>query len=91
MTQSESLRHAAQLFENTKDPLSQIRSIILENGGFWDDKLAECSSELFEIHLFGIRGAGLGARKAAEDWLKNAELIDTKQEPFSRESAFAAE
>ena len=30
MTQSELLRHAAQLFENTKDPLSQIRSIILE-------------------------------------------------------------
>ena len=91
MTQSESLRHAAQLLENTKDPLSQLRSIILENGGFWDDKLAECSSELFEIHLFGIRGAGLGAIKAAEDWLKNAELIDTKQEPFSRETALAAE
>lgn len=90
MTQSESLRHAAQLFENTKDPLSQIRSIILENGGFWDDKLAECSSELFEIHLFGIRGVGLGARKATEDWLKNADLMDNKQQTFLRKTAFAA-
>lgn len=91
MTQSESLRRAAQLFANTNDPLSQIRSIILQNGGIWDDKLAERSSELFEIHLFGIRGVGLGARKATEDWLKNVELIDSKQKSFSQEIACAAE
>lgn len=91
MIQSESVRHAAQLFENTKDPLSQIRSLILEHGGFWDDKLAEGSLELFEIHLFGIRGMGFGAINAAEDWLKNAQLMARTEEYFSQETTFAAE
>ena len=91
MTQSEPLRHAARLIADEKDPLSQIRSVILEHGGSWDDRLAESSSELFEIHLFGVRGVGLGAQNAAEDWLKNAGLKESVQESFSQETAFAAE
>ena len=80
MTQSELLRQASKLVAEAKDPLAEVRAIVLKNGGFWNDELAECSTQLFEIHLFGISGLGLGAKNAVDDWLKKAGLLDYERE-----------
>ena len=44
MTQSELLRQASKLIAEAKDPLAEVRAIVLKNGGFWNDELAECST-----------------------------------------------
>ena len=57
---------------NSKDPISVVRQHVLKNGGFWNDTDVVNKSTIFEIHLYGIRGIGLGADEALKNWLVSA-------------------
>ncbi|MGB0169610.1 hypothetical protein SPH72_15525 [Rhodobacterales bacterium FZCC0083] len=57
---------------NSKDPISVVRQHVLKNGGFWNDTDVVNKSTIFEIHLYGVRGIGLGADEALKNWLVSA-------------------
>ena len=57
---------------NSTDPISVVRQHVLKNGGFWNDTDEVNKSAIFEIHLYGIRGIGLGADEAVKNWLVSA-------------------
>ena len=57
---------------NAKDPISVVRRHVLENGGFWNDTDTVNKSAIFEIHLYGVRGIGMGADEALKNWLVSA-------------------
>ena len=66
---------------NSKDPISVVRQHVLKNGGFWNDIDVVNKSTIFEIHLYGVRGIGLGADEALKNWLVSAKnsLESSKQ------------
>ncbi len=72
MTQQVILQNAVQALQQTTDPASRERELIQRNGGHWNDELAQADYALFEIHLFGVAGVGLGAEAAVQNWLDNA-------------------
>jgi hypothetical protein len=57
---------------NSKDPINVVRQHVHKNGGFWNDTDSINKSAIFEIHLYGIRGIGLGADEALKNWLVSA-------------------
>ncbi len=57
---------------NSKDPISVVRQHVLKSGGFWNDTDVVNKSAIFEIHLYGVRGIGLGADEALKNWLLSA-------------------
>ena len=58
---------------HAKDPLSLMRELVLESGGTWIDAATVDMAYLFEVNLHGVRGFGLGASAAIDNWIANAE------------------
>ena len=71
---------------HAKDPLGLVRELVLASGGTWIDTATVDMAFLFEVNLHGIRGFGLGASAAIDNWIANAEAI--KFESTLRKSFF---
>lgn len=66
------LQNAVDALHQASDVIATARDLVVQNGGLWNDELAETDCVLFEIHLFGVAGVGLGAEGAVQNWLENA-------------------
>ena len=58
-----------------KDPLGLVRELVLASGGTWIDAATVNMAFLFEVNLHGVRGFGLGASAAIDNWIANAEAV----------------
>ena len=58
---------------HAKDPLELVRELVLASGGTWIDAATVDMAFLFEVNLHGVRGFGLGASAAIDNW-----IADTK-------------
>ena len=58
---------------HAKDALGLVRELVLASGGTWIDTTTVDMAYLFEVNLHGVRGFGLGASAAIDNWIANAE------------------
>ena len=72
---------------HAKDPLGLMRELVLESGGSWIDAATVDMAYLFEVNLHGVRGFGLGASAAIDNWIVNAETVVTSDEVTSAHNA----
>ena len=61
---------------HAKDPLGLVRELVLASGGTWIDAATVDMAFLFEVNLHGVRGFGLGASAAIDNWVANAEAAE---------------
>ena len=64
---------------HAKDPLSLMRELVLESGGTWIDAATVDMAYLFEVNLHGVRGFGLGASAAIDNWIAKAEATKSNE------------
>ena len=64
---------------NAKDPLGLVRELVLASGGTWIDAATVDMAFLFEVNLHGVRGFGLGASAAIDNWITNAEATKSNE------------
>ena len=62
-----------------KDPVGLVRELVLASGGTWIDAVAVDMAFLFEVNLHGVRGFGLGASAAIDNWITNAEATKSNE------------
>ena len=62
-----------------KDPVGLVRELVLASGGTWIDAVAVDMAFLFEVNLHGVRGFGLGASAAIDNWIANAEATKSNE------------
>ena len=74
---------------HAKDPLGLVRELVLASGGTWIDTATVDMAFLFEVNLHGVRGFGLGASAAIDNWIANAEAVVTSDEVTITNSAQA--
>ena len=60
---------------HAKDPLGLVRELVLASGGTWIDAATVDMAFLFEVNLHGVRGFGLGASAAIDNWIANADAV----------------
>ncbi len=60
---------------HAKDPLGLVRELVLASDGTWIDAATVDMAFLFEVNLHGVRGFGLGASTAIDNWIANAEDV----------------
>jgi hypothetical protein len=72
-----------------KDPVGLVRELVLASGGTWIDALAVDMAFLFEVNLHGVRGFGLGASAAIDNWIANAKGVVASDEVTSAHYARA--
>ena len=60
-----------------------MRELVLESGGTWIDAATVDMAYLFEVNLHGVRGFGLGASTAIDNWVTNAEALIADDATFS--------
>ena len=70
-----------------KDPLGLMRELVLASGGTWIDAATVNMAFLFEVNLHGVRGFGLGASAAINNWIVNAEAVVVSDEVPSAHNA----
>jgi hypothetical protein len=68
-------RLALDQIAHAKDPLGLVRELVLASGGTWIDTATVDMAFLFEVNLHGVRGFGLGASAAIDNWIANAEGV----------------
>ena len=59
----------------SKDPVGLMRELVLDGGGTWIDIATVDMAFLFEVNLHGVRGFGLGASAAIDNWVANAKGV----------------
>ena len=64
------LQTAYERIQNSKSPIEEVGTIILETGGQWNPAEAADPSKLFTKHLHQIQGVGIGAAVALDDWMQ---------------------
>ena len=64
----------------SKDPVGLVRELVLASGGTWIDAATVDMAFLFEVNLHGVRGFGLGASAAIDNWIANAETVVASDE-----------
>lgn len=64
----------------SKDPVGLMRELVLDGGGTWIDTATVDMAFLFEVNLHGVRGFGLGASAAINNWIVNAEAVVVSDE-----------
>ena len=64
---------------HAKDPLGLVRELVLASGGTWIDTVTVDMAFLFEVNLHGVRGFGLGASAAIDNWIANAEATKSNE------------
>ena len=70
-----------------KDPLGLVRELVLASGGTWIDTATVDMAYLFVVNLHGVRGFGLGASAAIENWIANAEAVVASDEVTTTNNA----
>ena len=65
---------------HAKDPVGLMRELVLDGGGTWIDTATVDMAFLFEVNLHGVRGFGLGASAAINNWIVNAEAVVVSDE-----------
>ena len=74
---------------HAKDPLGLVRKLVLASGGTWIDTATVDMAFLFEVNLHGVRGFGLGASAAIDNWIENAEAVVASDETANSSEAQA--
>ena len=72
-------RLALDQIAHAKDPLGLVRELVLASGGTWIDAATVDMAYLFEVNLHGVRGFGLGASAAIDNWIANAEATKSNE------------
>jgi hypothetical protein len=72
---------------HAKDPLGLVRKLVLASGGTWIDTATVDMALLFEVNLHGVRGFGLGASAAINNWIVNAEAVVVSDEVPTAQNA----
>ena len=80
MIDVEKTRSVLNQIAHVKDPLGLARELVLASGGTWIDTATVNMAFLFEVNLHGVRGFGLGASAAIENWIANAEAVVASDE-----------
>ena len=80
-------RLALNQIAHAKDPLGLVRELVLASGGTWIDTATVDMAFLFEVNLHGVRGFGLGASAAIDNWIANAEAVVVSDEVPSAHNA----
>ncbi|MDC0431098.1 hypothetical protein OAL97_01045 [Paracoccaceae bacterium] len=73
-------RLALDQIAHAKDPLGLVRELVLDGGGTWIDTATVDMAFLFEVNLHGVRGFGLGASAAIDNWIANAKAVVASDE-----------
>jgi hypothetical protein len=68
-------RAVLEQIAHAKDPLGLVRELVLASGGIWIDTATIDMAYLFEVNLHGVRGFGLGASAAIDNWIANAKGV----------------
>ena len=89
MIDVEKTRSVLDQIAHAKDPLGLVRELVLASGGTWIDAATVDMAFLFEVNLHGVRGFGLGASAAIDNWIANAEGVVTGDEVSSTHNAQA--
>ena len=74
---------------HAKDPVGLVRELVLASGGTWIDAATVDMAFLFEMNLHGVRGFGLGASAAIDNWIANAQTAVATDEMPSTHNAQA--
>ena len=74
MIDVEKARSVLDQIAHAKDPLGLVRELVLASGGTWIDTATVNMAFLFEVNLHGVRGFGLGASAAIDNWVANTEV-----------------
>ena len=80
MIDLEKTRSVLNQIAHAKDPLGLVRELVLASGGTWIDTATVNMAFLFEVNLHGVRGFGLGASAAIDNWIENAESVVASDE-----------
>ena len=80
MIDVENTRSVLNQIAHAKDPLGLVRELVLASGGTWIDTATVNMAFLFEVNLHGVRGFGLGASAAIDNWIANAEAVVASDE-----------
>ena len=73
-------RSVLDQIDHAKDQIGLVRELVLASGGTWIDAVAVDMAFLFEVNLHGVRGFGLGASAAINNWIVNAEAVVVSDE-----------
>ena len=82
-------RLALDQIAHAKDPLGLVRELVLASDGTWIDTATVDMAFLFEVNLHGVRGFGLGASAAIDNWIANAKAVVTSDEVSNSSKAQA--
>ena len=74
---------------HAKDPVGLLRELVLASGGTWIDTATVDMAFLFEVNLHGVRGFGLGASAATDNWIANATGVVASDETANSSEAQA--
>ena len=80
-------RSVLDQISHAKDPVGLVRELVLASGGNWIDAATVDMAFLFEVNLHGIRGFGLGASAAIDNWIANAETVVASDDVSSSSEA----
>ena len=80
MIDVEKTRSVLNQIAHAKDPLGLVRKLVLTSGGTWIDTATVDMAFLFEVNLHGVRGFGLGASAAIDNWIANAKAVVASDE-----------
>ena len=87
MIDVEKTRSVLDQIAHAKDPLGLVRELVLASGGTWIDTATVNMAFLFEVNLHGVRGFGLGASAAIDNWVANAKGVVASDEVTSAHNA----
>ncbi|MDG2404123.1 MAG: hypothetical protein P8M25_03940 [Paracoccaceae bacterium] len=63
------IRSVLDQITHAKEWLCLVRGSVLESGGIWIDSVAVDMAFLFEVNIHDIRGFGLWASAAIDNWI----------------------
>ena len=87
MIDIEKTRSVLNQIAHAKDPLGLVRELVLASGGTWIDAATVNMAFLFEVNLHGVRGFGLGASAAIDNWIANTKGLVNIDESLSAQIA----
>ena len=89
MIDVEKTRSVLDQIAHAKDPLGLVRELVLASDGTWIDAATVDMAFLFEVNLHGVRGFGLGASAAIDNWIANAKAVVASDEVTNSSKAQA--
>ena len=89
MIDVDKIRSVLDQIAQAKDPVGLVRELVLASGGTLIEAVAVDMAFLFEVNLHGVRGFGLGASAAIDNWIANAKDAVARDEMSSTHNAQA--